>query len=136
MDIQGKSYAITEIKCDAVRHDTVVRGKKANVARDDKEYFKNTKAKTVWIPKTVTKIETGAFSYFTKLKKIVVDKANPQFFSTRKGVFQMRQAEENQRKQFLRVRKICFFRHEGEGDRRVRDDAFPDIIVFGLDGHV
>lgn len=87
VDIQGKSYQVTEIKSAAIAHDTVVVSKKEKVARDDKEYFKNTKAKTVWIPKTVTKIETGAFSYFTNLKKIIIDKDNPSYVSSRKGVF-------------------------------------------------
>lgn len=87
VQIQGKSYKVTEIKSTAIKHDTVVIGKKAKVARDNKEYFKNTKAKTVAIPKTVTKIETGAFSYYTKLKKVVIDKENPEYMSTSKGIF-------------------------------------------------
>lgn len=85
--IQGKIYEVTEIKSSAIKHDTVAISKKAAVARDDKEYFKNTKTKTVVIPKTVTKIETGAFSYFTKLKKITVSHDNPKYMSTSKGVF-------------------------------------------------
>lgn len=87
VQIQGKSYMVTEIKNTAIKHDTVVIGKKAKVARDDKEYFKNTKTKTVNIPKTVTKIETGAFSYYTKLKKVIISEDNPQYMSTTKGIF-------------------------------------------------
>lgn len=87
VDIQGKSYQVTEVKSAAIAHDTVVMNKKEKVARDDKEYFKNTKAKTVWLPKTVTKIETGAFSYFTNLKKIIIDKENPNYVSSGKGIF-------------------------------------------------
>lgn len=85
--IKGKSYRVTEIKSTAIKHDTVVMDKKEAVARDNKQYFKNTKTKTVSIPKTVTKIETGAFSYFTKLKKITVSKENQKYMSTSKGVF-------------------------------------------------
>ena len=85
--IQGKTYQVTEIKSSAIEHDSVVLGKRAKVARDDKEYFKNTKAKNVSIPKTITKIETGAFSYFTKLKKISVAKENAKYMSTTKGIF-------------------------------------------------
>lgn len=87
VQIQGKSYMVTEIKNTAIKHDTVVIGKKAKVARDDKEYFKNTRTKMVNIPKTVTKIETGAFSYFTKLKKVIISEENPQYMSTSKGIF-------------------------------------------------
>lgn len=85
--IRGKKYVVTEIKCTAIPHDTLVLGKKANIARDDKEYFKNTKTKTITIPKTIKKIETGAFSYYTKLTKVTVAKGNKNYKSTSQGIF-------------------------------------------------
>lgn len=110
VQIQGKAYEVTEIKSTAIKHDTVVMGKKAKVARDDKEYFKNTKTKTVAIPKTVTKIETGAFSYFTKLKKVVIDKENPNYMSTSKGIFS-------------KDGKILILAFNGTGTYKVRDNV-------------
>ena len=57
------------------------------VSRDDRQYFRNTKVKDIQIPKTVKKIQTGAFSYFTKLKKITVAKDNKKYSADGKGLY-------------------------------------------------
>ena len=85
--ISEKEYKVTHIRSTAIRHDTVIDDKRKTVARDKKEYEKNNKTKTIQIPKTVISIETGSFSYFSKLKKITVAPQNSKYRSTSKGLF-------------------------------------------------
>ena len=84
--IAEQTYTVTHIKSTAIKHDTLVRDKLKKVARDDKEYEKNKKTQTIQIPKTVISIETGSFSYFSKLKKITVAPENSKYKSTAKGL--------------------------------------------------
>lgn len=86
--IEKKEYTVTELLSNSIPHDSIiVESKYKKVGRDAKEYVKNNKTQTINIPKTVKKIEKGAFSYYSKLKKINVAEENPVYMSTEKGLF-------------------------------------------------
>lgn len=80
--IKNKFYKVTEIKGTALKHDSVVMENDANIDRDEKEFFINKKVQQIQIPRTVVKIEEGAFNLFPNLKKILVSKNNKVFKST------------------------------------------------------
>ncbi|MEY8427270.1 leucine-rich repeat domain-containing protein [Lachnospiraceae bacterium 46-15] len=77
--IGNKSYTITEISGNCYP-DTL----DASPSTDAYKCRKNTKTVRVIIPKTVRQIEQGAFTNFTNLKEIVVDKQST-YFQSKKG---------------------------------------------------
>ena len=86
--IEKKEYTVTELLSNSITQDSIiVESKYKKVGRDAIEYVKNNKTQTINIPKTVKKIEKGAFSYYSKLKKINVAEENPVYMSTEKGLF-------------------------------------------------
>lgn len=80
--IKDRFYKVTEIKGTALKHDSIVMGDDAIIDRDEKEFFTNNRVQQIQIPRTVVKIEEGAFNRFPNLKKILVNKNNKIFKST------------------------------------------------------
>lgn len=81
--IQGEQYTVTTIIANAKEYNVYYSDEEKELKKDEKRYYSNTKTKEVIIPKTVTKVEAGAFNCFRKLKKITVVKGNKVFKSVK-----------------------------------------------------
>lgn len=77
--INDKEYTVTEIT--GLNYPDTLD---ANLKQDAYKCKKNKKTTEIYLPKTLTKIDKGTFSNFSKLKKIVIDKDN-KYFKVKNG---------------------------------------------------